>query len=403
MQLKRVLILMLSSLSFVCSVRAQVTIGANLQPEYGSLLDLKEQDDEGVNATKGFLYPRVALEKNDELYPMYKSDDTDYGVNKEAIKRMHTGLVVYNVTDNDEASSSKDIFEPGLFVWDGHYWLKLNSALVQKEVEPQISELKCGSATLSPNSYKVGVAYKGILAVPYSGGNGAVYGKVDSTLQINGLKAVLQAGTLANGAGVLYYDVTGTPTVSSPTLTEFPVNFAGASCSVSVGNDAEVKTMEYMKATISPLPVPASPPTMGTTDILSDAVQMGNLIIKYYAWRSWYGGSGEEIRFASTKDNNVTFVYTKHGSGGVNFAYYGQKALKANVLLAMSTADNISSSSSDAYNISSTKRDYAVLLITFHNTKEIYRVSFNINGAIASSNGVAAVPSALTIFIERLE
>lgn len=71
--------------------------------------------------------------------------------------------------------------------------------------------------------------------------------------------------------------------------------------------------------------------------------------------------------------------------------------------MALDKGDNVYQSSSTAYTISSINRDFAVLLVSLHNTQEVYRVTFNINGEIAVSNGIPGIPATLTTFIERLE
>jgi uncharacterized protein (TIGR02145 family) len=91
-------------------LRAQVTIGANLDPNEGSLLDLKTSD-ESVNATKGLLLPRVQLTDLNKLYPMFIGNYDD-GENAK-----HVGLTVYNVNQ-----CATEQIPKGVYVWSGSSW-----------------------------------------------------------------------------------------------------------------------------------------------------------------------------------------------------------------------------------------------------------------------------------------
>lgn len=390
------LIFLLFSIS-LANLQAQVTIGSGAEPQGGALLDLKENKDTDHNSTKGVLYPRVRLSKRDELYPMYgdaNSPNTEYETNKIALKKAHTGLVVYNLTSNTSQTTT-DVFQPGIFYWDGEQWrLMANSPMLR----PSINELKCEGATLIPNIYTQGVPYKGILKVPYIGGNGAPY-LAATIAPVNGLEATLQPGELAIGTGELFFDVTGTPTVSSPEQTGFSISFAGISCTALVGNGREIKVMEYAKFI---LPISGNAPS-SNSEIYSIPVTMGNLNIQYKRWdHGLFGGSGEGVLFSTKIDTHLSYYYDKAGSGG-HYYLWGKKALKANVWMALNEGDAVNATDNYSYTINSANRDFSVLLISFHNTQETYRVTFNINGNIAASNGIPAIPASLTIFIERLE
>ncbi|WP_108822584.1 hypothetical protein [Dysgonomonas sp. Marseille-P4361] len=113
-------------------IKAQVTIGSNLIPEKAAILDIKEIESKegGVTATKGGLVlPRVNLEKKYQLYPFIREagynasnfDDPDYDPNADATyaaeKPAHKGLIVYNLTENDDEELCL-----GLNQWDGEKW-----------------------------------------------------------------------------------------------------------------------------------------------------------------------------------------------------------------------------------------------------------------------------------------
>ncbi|MDR0427606.1 MAG: hypothetical protein LBH12_03265, partial [Dysgonamonadaceae bacterium] len=118
------------------SVRAQMTIGANLDPNEGSLLDLKTSD-ESVNATKGLLLPRVQLTDLTKLSPMFN------GSYDPAENAKHVGLTVYHVHGCPVPIPS------GIYVWDGSEWKPLrNGGSGGSNVDPgspgDVGELKDG-------------------------------------------------------------------------------------------------------------------------------------------------------------------------------------------------------------------------------------------------------------------
>jgi hypothetical protein len=53
---------------------------------------------------------------------------------------------------------------------------------------------------------------------------------------INGLTATLFSGNFNVGSGSLAYTITGTPTVSSPDVTVFPIKIGGKTCDATIGD-----------------------------------------------------------------------------------------------------------------------------------------------------------------------
>lgn len=214
------------------NVKAQVTIGSGIAPEGGAILELKEFDAGSKNETanKGMICPRVELKDiyKNELHPMYDITLPAYTANKTALKKSHTGLIVYNVT-------SGSVFMPGFYFWNGQEWRKMDDS---PAVEPSISELRCTNATTSTSSYTAGQPFETIVKIPYLGGNGATYegnAPVGGTSATNNLYIERISGKLAYGGGEVMYRVFGTPLVSSPTQTTFPISFLGKTCTVSIG------------------------------------------------------------------------------------------------------------------------------------------------------------------------
>jgi uncharacterized protein (TIGR02145 family) len=101
-------------------LHAQVTIGSNIEPLGGALLDLKEQqkDDGTANSTKGLLLPRVNLTS---LTDITAGDISGVDASN---KDVHTGLTVYNV---NQCPAGRTIYdETGVQVWTGTRWESLN-------------------------------------------------------------------------------------------------------------------------------------------------------------------------------------------------------------------------------------------------------------------------------------
>lgn len=125
--LKMLILLVVFSNSSL-TTNAQVTIGNEEQPIAGSLLQIKSKPnitDDGANSNRGLALPRVALSEKKQLFPMFLTnpDDStsganaDYTTNKSAIDKAHTGLIVYNLTENDDKELCL-----GLNQWDGEQW-----------------------------------------------------------------------------------------------------------------------------------------------------------------------------------------------------------------------------------------------------------------------------------------
>lgn len=120
--------ILLFSLFVSQSARAQVTVGIGEGPEKGTLLQLKEKEnitDDTKNSYRGLGLPRVTLSKKDQLYPMFLLDpdnsssgaNSEYLADKAGIDKRHTGLIVYNLVEDDTEELCI-----GLNQWDGEEW-----------------------------------------------------------------------------------------------------------------------------------------------------------------------------------------------------------------------------------------------------------------------------------------
>lgn len=108
----------------LATILGQVTMGSNLKPEEGALLDLKEKIPAvagGETASRGLALPRVELLST-------KLDATTYTNLSKTIKDasgswnedVHIGLVVYNVSETTDVC--KPLPDKGIYVWNGSEW-----------------------------------------------------------------------------------------------------------------------------------------------------------------------------------------------------------------------------------------------------------------------------------------
>ncbi|MDR2954512.1 MAG: hypothetical protein LBV43_05480 [Prevotella sp.] len=105
----------------------QVTIGADIEPNKGSLLDIKQLGSENkATATKGLMLPRVNLSDLTKLYPMLENDE-EYKNNingkQDEQNKVHTGLTVYNVGGDQ---CRMPYLVSGVYTWDGAEWVPLS-------------------------------------------------------------------------------------------------------------------------------------------------------------------------------------------------------------------------------------------------------------------------------------
>lgn len=127
MNTKSILLAILLPLVLPIGGWAQVTVGGELEPNDGALLELKERPPtlDNITAYKGFGLPRVNLPSKNNLFPMF-TDDLSGGYAegvKSAEDKKHIGLVVYCIGDDSACST----FPSGVYVWDGKEWIPLYS------------------------------------------------------------------------------------------------------------------------------------------------------------------------------------------------------------------------------------------------------------------------------------
>lgn len=101
---------------FSTNVIAQITIGSNIEPINGALLDLKTQtpNEQNVTSDKGLGIPRVQLVATNSLKPAVPNHTE--GEPDDA----HIGLMLYNTNMCIDKGS-------GLYVWAGEQWEKMGN------------------------------------------------------------------------------------------------------------------------------------------------------------------------------------------------------------------------------------------------------------------------------------
>lgn len=245
----------------------QVTIGSDEPADPTAALNV-------VATNKGALLPRVTLTGPHDIV---------------TIPNPTVGLLVYNT------GNSPTFNVTGYLYWDGVEWMQFASMTSR---DPEITGLDCINARISPTSYQAGQPYEGVLIVPYSGGNGGYHASSAPIIStgVTGLTATLQPGNLAYGNGELIYTLSGVPSMSSPELATFNIDFLGFSCSASVGaNSIRQGEIVFWHGSMS-----AS--VFGENNKASDLI--GNMPVIEDALRldAYFSGS------SASDENPVTFV-----------------------------------------------------------------------------------------------
>jgi len=391
MKFMKIKILLISIILFVVhtNLLAQITMGSGEKPMDGALLDLKQKDTNGTkNSDLGLKIPRVELTNIYELYPMYGSETKEqqiYTTNKNSIKLANKGLMVYNMSRN------KGMI-PGMYIWDGDKWMNFKTRNME---EPAISELICDAAYMEPAYYTAGIAFNGVLKIPYTGGNGAYHSQTD-VISANGLIFTLQQGQLADGAGTLIYRVSGTPTISSPETTTINTSFTFSgntyNCPITVGQSPE-NELRYSRKVV---------PIDHETTTKASELYVGNLMIRYNYDRNRSGANW--VEFKLDMPAHVTYYFDKNKGYGTYGQYNAESETWYNFMSGDNTAytkDNMSVSG----NLNSDKRDIATAHIIIHrdDNRDVYRLTMISHAKINQDGSFAEVPATIVLYLERLE
>jgi len=192
---------------------SQVTMGTVTPPAQGALLDLKEKDttDGGANSTRGLNLPRVSLIAIDQLEPCAQTNSTN--------NKAHTGLIVYNTTDNSETDNT---LTPGIYYWDGARWGPLNLGVISRGYGPwyQVDEPILPSYEVTTDSYLNAKAVVGGTDVINNAtlsvnGNVGVNGKIGIGTSPNAVLDIRPNPSSTTDPGESFLGI-GTTTVTAP-------------------------------------------------------------------------------------------------------------------------------------------------------------------------------------------
>ncbi len=95
-----------------------------------------------------------------------------------------------------------------------------------------LGAINCGTATNTGTLISTIVANGVSSSIPYTGANAGLHnGQTVTSTGVTGLTATLAAGSFANGAGTLVYNITGTP--STEGTSSFAINIGGQTCTLT--------------------------------------------------------------------------------------------------------------------------------------------------------------------------
>lgn len=228
---KYIILLLLINISIFS--RAQVTIGSGGQPVYGAILQLKENDATGTNATKGFGFPRVFLSTTDKLFPMFPDG---YDASQDAINE---GLAVYNT--NPDFSNGRGIYtwqlNDSLYTWVA---LKPKVSVVEKTLavvvknDTQIISARTNSET---NPVKTSIVWDSVKGINTEGikiiNNTDIYLPPLKDFKITGYVGIYTNGTEGSATYIAsrFYLIKN----DNPTLGSLPISTWGYSESSTEG------------------------------------------------------------------------------------------------------------------------------------------------------------------------
>lgn len=142
------------------SLYAQVTIGSDLKPAQGALLDLKGHG----HTQKGLGLPRVKLINNTPTNSTKLAESI--GGTGEWDMDKHIGLIIYNMTEGtgeciNDNYSLEGVPREGIHVWNGEKWQNMSPVIANREKDVRtlvdhgmstIDSLRVGSFTMSYNN-----------------------------------------------------------------------------------------------------------------------------------------------------------------------------------------------------------------------------------------------------------
>lgn len=196
---KILLTIVVTSVCFCFSgLKAQVTIGANTEPNTNAVLDLVS------NANKGLLLPRVALVATNDPSPM----------------TAHTaGMTVYNTATSSGSVAFEYYVSPGLYYNDGVKWVRLPLGYTNWFYMPSVSfDTSVNGTGNTKNLYSL---YYNQYKTPLIKSTGApasvpyIPAASDLYYYVTSYDTSVFANISINASGVMTYDVISNATACS--------------------------------------------------------------------------------------------------------------------------------------------------------------------------------------------
>ncbi|MGG5207673.1 hypothetical protein ACQWU4_01910 [Chryseobacterium sp. MIQD13] len=200
------------------------------------------------------------------------------------------------------------------------------------------------------------------------------------TLKGNGSELIDIAGTGSNTVSIPhgYTGFVKSTGGISPTGTTWAFSMIGTP-------GGALLSLQYSKVTVSPI---------NTSTPVNSVVTIGNLKVRFNATIPTTSGV---IEYQPIVNNHITVLYHKGGSGATNNEFWGTNTAVTGTWYRMPGGQNTD------WNLSQVNRDIGYAYIVLHNSKEVYRVTANVNADISASGSVPATPSSVTLFVEKLD
>ncbi|MBB4807192.1 hypothetical protein HNP38_002496 [Chryseobacterium defluvii] len=155
------------------------------------------------------------------------------------------------------------------------------------------------------------------------------------------------------------------------------------------GGVSTVFSLQYAKKTVSPI---------DSNTPVNSVVTIGNLKVRFNGTNP--NNNNGYIEYQPEVNSHFTVLWRKVGSGGSG-EFWGTASVTNTEWQRMPWSGD-----PNDRNFNPNNRDIAYAYIMMHNTKENYRITVNANNTISAGgtgNAVPTAPSAITIFVEKLD
>ena len=193
---------------FIVTNSGQIGIGTT-NPHESALVDI-DVSGYSYRNKKGLLIPRLSLKSITDQETILAPDE---------------GLIIYNLGEDSNFTYK------GFTYWNGEEWATFDGKNLKNG---KINSINCSHISIYPRFFEKDKVYNGVIEVSYEGGNGG-YHPAETIGPLHGLTATLKAGNYEFGNGVLQYELTGIPTVSSSESISFNLQIGDQKCVAVAG------------------------------------------------------------------------------------------------------------------------------------------------------------------------